>query len=1071
MLQRIALTSLAFLILTATASVSADEFRPRISVPKNFTDFQAGVQEVKDNIETVQCGGWARGTDAKVIGNSVQGDVPIPEIYAHYPDGTEDPIAIPGRDNVNPLGSPTTGIGTRGVFQFPDTAFGFASACDMYITSSGDLLAVPPGPHTEAQTMYDEDLDKILHKNIDFKNTPCDGPDPCIAFDGGSVRLVDGNGKIQINPYNWCIRWDNATPKHCRQLASAWRAMSQLPGIHIPVQSMCDCESVSAIPHDKCPPRPRKRYCFDPINTFICTGTSARYSIFDTIMETSMIDTKEGKPEIPAAVEFPRNDTCRTDWLPFHYNKITECEYTTVITILGPYGVLNVKRPGEHLSIPSSIYRHYAGGFMQPGVHVRFGTGALGTLRGECYEYYKETNKDLTDFDPQTTVTAGRGDGGGKDNDEQCELVLTNEMQGWPDLVGHKQLENVPDPDPPVDPLRPSRNAADPWVLDDQTNLSVIDIVKLKELQKDFDDPGDITGVIGSIVEAKQRASKTVRDNIRTDMFDDADHRSLSAYWEAQEKALLVLTRAPTVRLIMPARFIAGLDDDNPLFQYVQAKVSKPNGTVELTLRAGPEDIGNVLSTFKRSYIMPLSEVRIPILVPLASKGEIDKLIFEWKHWKQLEDADAQNANPPRASFSGEADPILAKLQEYSGAILSQRKLRNALDKELIGFLSPLKQIDRFMANWYQDNTQKLKEAAMKNADRLRLKRVWRHIQNSMLQADQCQLQWCSNMRYSIAVYSLLDKWWGDAALRSPRNSGYVPPDDLQDLIGDPPKDQLYDFSFLAPARGEFKIPVLWPIQVKIKLPRPPLLGTKPEAPGDFPSLPTLPDAAVFDEFSAPTVNLPAERVLGIPPSMDLAAAIDTLMKFRVMIDGTQIGDQEFESQWEEESNDGIVADEGTNFSLDRNNMRGSYCRFIKSVLVPSNPDKGDPERILHVENDLKERVARLYSRWLPERTEDLAGRTLRVRNQFPLPAVPKCKEDVICAFLPGQRTTVAKWATFLPTADTDFTDIADTLRFTTLPSSDSQSPYENATLPVLERLFPWLTPPVEIDLRPTTSL
>ncbi len=1053
MLKSLSLTSLALITLTLGLTAGATPFEPVMSIPKNYKDFQYGINEMKTNIESVQCGGWV---DNEERGRVLQ----MPKFKAFKRDGTEDPIALPGRDNVNPFGNAVTGVGVRGDFQYPDSAFGYSSACDIY-----------------QETMHDDDLAKLkddegnlapkdirMHDGGSCSDPEAEGSEAdgtCIPFDGGYVELVDGSGEIDINKFHWCMRrgddYSKATPKYCKQLFDAWRRMSVLARIHPPVTSTCDCEGHQ--PNDGCPQRPAKRYCFDPATLFECEGTSGdRPEPIDSV--TTPILVPEFAPEPPFPTDPITNTTCRTDWEPFFLNKMTECSFEPVVC--GEdcfYWHMNLEVNGISLALPSSYYRHYATNYMEPGVQV----DPVGTLRAECYEYYKETNNDGTDFDPKKKVTSGFGDGDRKDNEEQCEIIPTTDTPEWPDVSQNKQKENVPGPEI-TDPPRPSRSVPDPWIADEKTNLTMLDIEELREMQEGFDDPDDITGVIGTIVEAKQRASKTVPDNARTDMVDDSDHRGMSKYWEAQEKVLLELVRDPTVRLIMPARFLVGLDDKNPLFQYVRGTVSKPNGTVELTLRAGPEDIGNVLASFKQSYVLPVTEVRIPILLPLASKAEIDTLIIEWKEWKQFEALEGRSSNGDLAN------PMIDKLNEYRDALDQERILRNALSRELIDLLQPLREIDQFMANWYRDNTQKLREAAQRSVQIRQLKNIWRHIQHSMLQADQCQLQWCSNQRYSLDVYSLLDKWWGEGQPREDRDENYLPPDDLRSLSFDRPKDQLYDFSFLSLPKGDLKIPVLWPIQVKMKLPHPPQANSVPEDPDSFPDLPDLPRASIFDDFTSPSVSLPTPRILEIPPSTDLGPAKDVLRKFRVLIDGKTVEEQ-VEQEAREDGNGGIAEDEppAPDFSIDRESMRGMYCRFIKSVLLEPDENLGNPDMIVHIENDLKERVARLYSRWLPNRIPDFAGRTLRTRQQFPT-IPPKCKEDVVCAFLPAQKTTTVKWQMFFPNSENDFSDVADELEDLTLPENEDENPYLHAPIPVLERFFPHLDLPIEIDLRPSSS-
>src|SRR3989344_6543476 len=71
----------------------AASFQPTISTPKSFADVQKGLDELRQNVASVQCGGWFD-LAAQTDGASVSGNVPLPMIT---PD-------IPGRSNVSPLG-------------------------------------------------------------------------------------------------------------------------------------------------------------------------------------------------------------------------------------------------------------------------------------------------------------------------------------------------------------------------------------------------------------------------------------------------------------------------------------------------------------------------------------------------------------------------------------------------------------------------------------------------------------------------------------------------------------------------------------------------------------------------------------------------------------------------------------------------------------------------------------------------------------------------------------------------------------------------------------------------------
>ncbi len=1182
MIKRLLLLPLALASLTVAVTASADNFRPKMSRPESYKDILYGVDEVHRNLDSVQCGGWVAG-EQQVDGTSVTGDVPRPN--------NGDIIDLPGHQNPDPLGNAKTGVGVRGEFAFPDSARGYDSACDIH-----------------EDQIQDPDLQRL---GIDLQ-----------IHEDGSVEAVAGDGHIDINPFHWCLlddRADKATPMYCKRLFEAWKQMSELgdfcrdmevcPGpvcedqeicddegchtesvctdqpcrtenictsIHPPIQSTCDCEAFAPEERDYCPPRPEKRYCFDPQYTFVCEGSSAVQEPVHSILQQDESNDVISTTDLP-----PQPLTCRTPWKPKIDNKMTECHFNKICepdichdeTICGDECHTEEKcedvcheeekcenechteekcedvcheeeicdedgcrteeicepechdeeicedgcrteeicepechdeeiceeachdeqfctpgpcfyqevtdEEGRHDAITASYYRHYAGDFSDLGVSVRAesGTGTVKTwnLRAECYEYYKgsvtdeDTGNGSGDFDPKDTITGGMDDA---QNHEQCEIVLDGADQEhpenlqWPDGDGHAQKENVP-AHTQTGSVRDERVAPDPWVTDSSTNLALTGTKKDRHTR--FYDT-DLAGLFGSIIPVKQRASETVADHARTDTFDDTDHRGLAGYWEAQQKILLQMVRDPTVRLIMPARFLTGLDDKNPLYQYVRGIVSRSDGIVELTLRGGPDDLGNALAALRSSYVLPITEVPIPILLPLVSIEDLDRLIFQWQQWQAQEEKQG-------SEFASQADPLIEKLRHYKDIILSERKLRGALNKEVTTLFEPIRVFDEFMAKWYKDNTEKIKEAAVQSNQRKQLKRIWRHLQNSMLQADTCQLQWCSNMRYSVPIYSLLDGWWQEeeAAAGDARNLDYVPPDDLRTIEFTPPKDQLYDFSFLDLPRGQFRIPVLSPTQVKVNLPLPPQSRSPVQNPEDFPDLPSLPDASVFDGFPVPEVHLPEERVLEVEvEASDLGPVKEVLRAFRQIIDGTSIDDQIAQEE-SEDSNGGILEDEGPyEPPYDRTSMRGAYCRFVRSILIspdaneenPGDDQHGDPEKIVHVEGDLKERVARLFSRWMPILPEDRAGRTARLNEEFPDPDVPPtCKEDVICAFLLGERTTMVPWKLFFPDQTTDFTALRENMKSQTLPQTDDENPYLHAPVSLLKRLFPSIDLPITIDL------
>ncbi len=998
-------------VLLVTASAGAEPFRPQIRETKTFADFTAGLQEMRDNIETVQCGGWVDNSQAQVMGKSVKGEVPIPDIS---PD-------IPGRDNVAATGKANTGQGVRGDFEYPDSAWGYSSACDIV-----EYNGVP---------MYDEDLARL---GVDLK-----------INEDGSVQMDPGGGNIDINPFAWCIRMDKATPKYCKRLFDAYKQLSAIAP-RPDVENFCPCAGSL----NGCPERPPKRYCFDAFQdpdeggpySFVCHGTSDK--------KTKVVTTF---PDAP-----PQDTTCRTTWEPEFKNKMTECSATPVFDDAGNFlgNNVSVSVPGEHRAVSSSYYRHYAQDYHVPAITVKAFKDDNGKknikewkVRAECYEYYKEE-------DPKDLITSMK--------DEQCEFVIATpdeqspDKPEWPPGEGHKQKEDFkPDPNKVREDPRPDRKAPEPWKADDETNLNMIDMKTLKEKQKDFEDPADISQVIGALLPTRQTASKTVSKNARTDMFDDTGERVVSKFWEEQQRELLKMVADPQTRLILPARFLVGLASNDPLYDIVRGVVSRSDGTVEIALKGGLEDLGNVLTSFQRTFVAPLREVRIPILVPLISVEELDARIFDWKQWQLAEKKDAANPASPRASLDSEAEPLIAKLEDYKEIVGKERELRGALAKLLVKLFVPQKEIREYFAQWYKMNTDLLVQAAQRSVQRRELQRIWKLTQQSMLQADECQMLWCANNRYSVSVYSLLDNWWQEEGSEGSARDPEYKPKSLKEVGYVQPPDHLFDFSDVRFPRDPLLVPVLDPIAVKVKLPAPPLIGQKPESADEFPDLPDLPGADIFASFSVPTTDLPPPKRIDLPPTVDLEKAKDILRDIRKKIDGKSIDEQKIEE--EDLKNDPKAAEE--NFAMDRKSMRGAYCRFPPSIVIPPDQqeESGNPAKIIHVENDLKERLARLFSRWMPERKEDMAGRVARRRTDG---VTSRCVEDVLCYILPPEKNVFATWQWFMPEGPgADFTGIADDIKSQTLPEED-ENPYQ-ATMETLEKIFPNIDLPIPANPLP----
>ena len=950
----------ACVLFGASTSIVAAPFIPKISTPKNFTDVLFGLQELRDNIDTVQCGGWAPESGAKVNGASVEGNVPIPNIT---PD-------VPGRTNENPLGDPASGLGERGDFEFPESAFGYLSACNTANESVNDGDLGKPLKDAQGNTLR-EAVD--VKWRGDFENI-----DGQITFE-----VVPGTGEIDINPGHWCRLTAKATPRWCEKLFKTWQQLSEFMTENNLRRTNPDC------------PEPPKEFCFDFPQTKTCTGQE-----------------------------------CRTPQSPDFWNKSSECHYE----IINDVPVLIPDVTGIQKSVSSSFYRHYGNPFSdwtqtkepsQSPLNVS-SPGGTWKLRAECYEYYKEQ-------DPKDFVSEGG----------QCEIIIKTDTEERPKKpewqpAGDNSQKGIRKADDSVlsEPSREDRIVPEPWVADTSTNLSIIDIEKLREKQQNTLDPNDIIGSLGMILPIKQRASKSIPDGTHVDMFDDTAERTASSFWEAQQRELLKIMETPTLRLVMPPKSLIGLSSDDPLLRLALHTSTKSDGTVELTLRAGPDDLGSIVESLRRLAIAPIEEVRLPILLPAISDSEIDRRIFEWEQWKILEETDAKEKK--RASLSSSADPIIARLKSHRARLEDVRKLSGVLAATVQKLLAPQTEIRTQMSTWYDKAAQMLKDAAKTNGQREEVRKKWREIQEILLSADACQLDWCSDQRFSLPVYSFLDLWWGDEPPGSPRNKEFTPRDwekkdqkkhDLRDLNIQKVKDYEFDFSDMTFPHKALLVPVLWPIEAPIKIPTPPLVGTKPDA-LNYPALPPLPDVKVFDAFPKLRVNVPQLPTFTPPPLPDLTEVIRIIGEYEDLF----------------------------------LSMAQRYCAIPTALTTPPDTEQkqGKGSKLIFVENDLKEVIGREFSRWLPNRQEDMAARTARLTKEKS--KLSECHEDLFCWLLPDEVETDITSQWFMPDFDVSFTTAAEGLRSLSLPSSESQNPYKQ-TLPVLDRLFPRLEQPILIDL------
>ena len=352
------------------------------------------------------------------------------------------------------------------------------------------------------------------------------------------------------------------------------------------------------------------------------------------------------------------------------------------------------------------------------------------------------------------------------------------------------------------------------------------------------------------------------------------------------------------------------------------------------------------------------------------------------------------------------------------------------------------------MGEWLTENALMFEKYAELSTKRQDVRRSWKEVEQAMNVVTECQLLWCSNHRFTLPIYSLLDNWY---------RRWYEPRElpNLRDLNYVSPKDFEFDFSSMGFAPEEFLIPVLWPVQVRINIPLIPIAPSDP-----LPDLPSLPVANIFNSLPVPNVTLPPKRIIPAPIAADdalLDAAKNKIIEMRNRIGGAQ--SMEIRRQ---------------PVGIFRSSMQDAYCKFPISIVLPAStdPDVQNTNKIVHIENDLNERLQRLFARWSPNQYEDFLAKQARIQAEFPAPKKPKCSDDGVCIDLPEEREERRSWQWFSPENPQDFTQLYEQMIPSFIENDDATENPFLQSITVLKRLFPNLYIPEDtnIILRSTTS-
>lgn len=730
-----------------------------------------------------------------------------------------------------------------------------------------------------------------------------------------------------------------------------------------------------------------------------------------------------------------------------------EFSYDGPSCVVGPSGELIIVSPAVYHGVIAPYYRHYG---LQPGEDKTNFPTNLASLRGfainsegqtqraaaECYEY--PFVKDAL-----TSVA--------QDRENRCELYETTASDGDPPAWKTLPQRGEVHPNPALSPYKPeelnpprdAREVESPWVQDEKTNLTLLDMQKVRELRVNADDREEISEYLATVHPEKRVAAQTTGEN-RADSFDDVtnpistpqEQRALVRWWQRQQNVLTDIMQPPTARIILPASYGTGFDPNDPLLQFAGQGVSKMNGTVEVEIRAGDGLLGSVLSALASSYTLPVRQVRVPIVVPMTTDAELDALIHEWKQWENT------------SGQQGAAEPVIAKLMAYKTRIAKVQLLRGSLAKTTATLLQSQDEIRAFFAQWYKTNAENIASWDASAETRMKITDAWRDVSKEFIRVhDDCELKWCSNARYTVPVYSLLDTWLP----KRPSLTDFV--DDPDYNLAEPgtahwPRspDVTADFSaFAISGSGGISIPVLDITQVRIKLPEPQNGIPDPSTLPDIPLIPDeklFPDISIFDDIVLPDVQTP-DDAMTIPtaPTETFDRVIEKLKAIK-----------------------DIIQRAGDEYCAFRNSTTGgapTYPRTAPSVSSETSSaatERHSAEqwrRIAHTEYDLRERVSRLFARRAPLVKQDYQGRTLRLGSQKPV-----CTDDVICTTLEPEHMLSFTWQITAEASGQQFTDVTKELQDATLPENEEENPYIDP-LDILKRIYYPLASPPTINLLP----
>lgn len=719
-----------------------------------------------------------------------------------------------------------------------------------------------------------------------------------------------------------------------------------------------------------------------------------------------------------------------------------------------------------------SIYRRYLVSYERDPVPVitRDDT-QRSDVPVDCYCRYEE-------FDPKLRRTVPP--------DYRCVIMLEEEEKRFKEMketqLGkgeYGQNSNLPDPAYQHTVVRDTRK--DLWVNDFSDAFALLNGKKIQQSPKDNLFPLlqlDNTDIMPTAQLDQNRPFsngsliRSTDDSVNT---DNPGRRVITEWWQEQQTQAHKLFTSSVLRLILPTPASVGLDLRDPFLtpQSSSSQNARPvnQQIIDIQIHSSPEDLLSEVSAYlQNGLLIHVREEPVPLVVPLASPVELRALAQGWKRWGEEQEGEAKT----------KAEMAAQKLEAYAERIDQVRALRGELARYIGRLLTYQGSMMRAIGDWLTANLGAWERYAAVRQQSFDLKPQWEEIQQKYrVFHDRTNMPWCRNDRFTTPVYSFLDLWMpGQLFPRDLRLNSDEPPDNdlgemrLPRLKVEVLPDLVYDFTALRVSTGTVLLPVLTPIQIRLKpsLFNPPAfyedlggVSAQLEELSNLPDLPPVP--TIYQEvldtlFPTEVIHLSSPSrmnpvVADLPP--EIGQVMDRIVEMITMMDET-------------------------------------YKKFWESITT--YPDQDVPERkwdcqtldmmpCVHVEMDLLERFTRIGARPAVQLSEDVQAigprRTELLKNAnaaqklpsstlIPPTAVPPCpREDWACQILNVEKTFAREgWRVEGVKEDVgkeDLVNLRNRLRKETIPGNSSSSfPYIVAP----DSLLPSFNLPAPITL-PTT--